>query len=220
MTAFAPSCRRRADSVDGKRSGQRPSRLRTSSSAAGVRVNAVAPAFIATPMVERFVGLLATHDTSSLRCNPSGGSAMSMRWSPRSCSCCRTTPRSQPASLCWWTAVGRRAETRGQAEKGRRRSRASLLNSSPCTTEDDHRVGAQRSIRRKCPCAVNAPAANAHWSRFPTLGHSVLLFPSSRSTRFSSSDTSAVWRELSRKSTPGLLIARLQSSPQIGTGSV
>jgi len=44
-----------------------------------IRANAVAPAFIATPMVERFVGAAGTHANSSLRCTLSGGSAMLMR---------------------------------------------------------------------------------------------------------------------------------------------
>ena len=93
-----------------------------------IRVNAVAPAFIATPVVERFVGAAGTHDNSLQLCILWGGSAISMSSSPRACSYCRTSRPSRPASRCWWMAVGRRGEARGQTKAKRLRSIPSTPN--------------------------------------------------------------------------------------------
>src|SRR5271170_6888742 len=58
----------------------------------------------------------------------------SIRWSPRSCSFCRTSPRLQPASHCWWMAAGRRGEAGGSAKAGRLRSVASIFALPPLVT--------------------------------------------------------------------------------------
>jgi NAD(P)-dependent dehydrogenase (short-subunit alcohol dehydrogenase family) len=93
-----------------------------------IRVNTVAPAFIAAPMVERFVGAAGDVRQQLAALHPVGRLGHVDEVVPRSCSCCRTSRSSRGASHCLWMSVGRRREAQRQAKAGRLRPIPSTSN--------------------------------------------------------------------------------------------